>query len=110
MEKDRLLYLLENDKKGLNSPEEAAELEAWYRSADHRPAFTEGLSVEGLSALEDKMFARILTEAPERTEPVVPLGNTAGWFNWGKMAAAILLWCSGHRLPVMAPPICRQRV
>ncbi len=91
MEKDRLLYLLENDKKGLNSPEEAAELEAWYRSADHRPAFTEGLSVEGLSALEDKMFARILTEAPERTEPVVPLGNRAGWFNWGKMAAAILL-------------------
>ena len=96
MDKDRLLYLLENDKSGQNSPAEAEELEAWYRSADSRPAFTDGLSAGGLVALEDKLFARIqivnaeshIAEPQERVEE--PPAGKSGWFGWGKIAAAVL--------------------
>lgn len=90
MDKDRLLYLLENDKRGQNSPAEAAELEDWYRSGEAHPAFTDGLSAEGLSALEDKILVRIqavTVEPQERME--LPVGKP-GWFGWGKIAAAIL--------------------
>ncbi|MDR6804358.1 ferric-dicitrate binding protein FerR (iron transport regulator) [Dyadobacter sp. BE34] len=91
MDKDRLLYLLENDKSGQNSRAEAEELEAWYRSAELRPAFTDGLSADGLSALEDRLFARIQTVNAESQEWVdeLPAGKS-GWFGWGKIAAAVL--------------------
>lgn len=91
MDKDRLLYLLENDKSGQNSPAEADELEAWYRSAETRPALTDGLSADGLSALEDKIFARIERANIESQESVeeLPVGKP-GWFAWGKVAAAVL--------------------
>lgn len=91
MDKDRLLYLLENDKSGQNSPAEAEELEAWYRSAESRPAFTDGLSADGLSALEDKLFARIQTANAESEEWVdeLPAGKS-GWYGWAKIAAAVL--------------------
>lgn len=91
MDKDRLLYLLENDKSGQNSPAEAEELEAWYRSAESRPAFTDGLSTDGLSALEDKLFARIQTANAESEEWVDELrAGKSGWYGWGKIAAAVL--------------------
>ncbi|WP_176885052.1 FecR family protein [Dyadobacter soli] len=91
MDKDRLQYLLEQDKNGQNSPEEAAELEAWYLSAESRPAFTESLSADGLSALEGKIFARIEAAQPVPQEWNVPSVNRSGWFNWRGIAAAVLL-------------------
>lgn len=59
MDKDRLLYLLEREKAGENSAAEARELDDWYESPEVRPAFTDGLSVEGLAALEGKMLSKI---------------------------------------------------
>lgn len=90
MDKDRLQYLLENDKRGQNSPQEAAELEAWYRSAEARPAFTDGLSTNGLSALEGKILSRIQTVTIEPQEWGGLPDSKPGWFGWGKIAAAIL--------------------
>ncbi|MGV3601261.1 MAG: FecR family protein [Dyadobacter fermentans] len=90
MDKDRLLYLLENDKNGENSPAEAEELEAWYRSAEERQAFTAGLSAKGLSALEDKMFSRIQATALGEKERVEPEEKSRSWFGWGRIAAAVL--------------------
>ena len=91
MDKDRLLYLLENNKSGRNSPAEAEELEAWYRSAEARPAFLDGLSGAGLSALEDKIFARIQTVAAESQEwAEAQPDSKRSWLAWGKIAAAVL--------------------
>lgn len=90
MDKDRLLYLLEKDKNGEASPAEAAELDAWYRSADTRPAFTDGLSASGLSALEDKILARIGTTMQEPQELGALSERNTGWFRWGRVAAAVL--------------------
>ena len=91
MDKDRLLYLLENDKSGQNSPAEAEELEAWYRSAGARPALTDGLSDDGLSALEDRIFARIQTANAESQEWMKESPtDKSGWLGWGKIAAAVL--------------------
>ncbi len=87
MDKDRLLYLLEKDKNGQSSPAEAAELEAWYSSAEARPALTDGLSAGGLSALEDKMLSRIQTLT---TEPQEWDGRSGSRMGWGRIAAAIL--------------------
>lgn len=90
MDKDRLLYLLEKDKNGQSSSEEAAELEAWYRSAETRPRLTDTLSDGGLAALEDKMFSRIQAASPEREEWQAPSDGRQGWFGWGKIAAAVV--------------------
>lgn len=90
MDKDRLLYLLEKDKNGQGSPAEAAELEAWYRSAETLPAFTEGLSAGAMSALEDKILSRIQAAEQEPQEWVEPSGGSRRWFGWGRIAAAIL--------------------
>ncbi|WP_353721241.1 FecR domain-containing protein [Dyadobacter sp. 676] len=86
MDKNRLLYLLERDKTGRLLPGEAEELEAWYRSGEARPAFTDGLSANALSALEEKILARVQAEAPR---PALPLHSWRGWF--GRIAAAVLL-------------------
>ena len=90
MDKDRLLYLLEKDKNGQGSPAEAAELESWYRSVEALPAFTDGLSAGGVSALEDKILSRIQAAAQEPQQWVEPSGSNRRWFGWGRIAAAVL--------------------
>jgi ferric-dicitrate binding protein FerR (iron transport regulator) len=90
MDKERLLYLLENEKSGQNSPAEAEELETWYRSAEVRQAFTDSLSAGGMSALEDKILARIEAATSEREQGIELPDSKPGWFGWGKIAAAVL--------------------
>lgn len=89
MDRERLLYLLDREKAGENSPAEASELEAWYRSADERPAFTDELSANGLLAMEDKILARIQTAVQEPQEQAAISYQNQRWLRWRKIAAAV---------------------
>jgi transmembrane sensor len=59
MERDRLLYLLEQEKTGRSSEEEVTELQGWYDAEKRRPDVSNTMSEPALQALESKIFAKI---------------------------------------------------
>ncbi|TKT86550.1 FecR family protein [Dyadobacter frigoris] len=90
MEKDRLLYLLEQEKKGRCSAEEAEELESWYNSGDQRSDFTSILSENALNAMETRVFAKIQDEIEQEKKVEISFGRRF-YLGYTRIAASVLV-------------------